>query len=427
MRLNLEVLGSKYTKAAAFFLLSLCWILSGEVLSAQQQVLIREIIIESVQSDSAAIQEWRSLEGKQILGVKELNHTSTKGIGDAIRQLPGVTLQGPPLVYRNASIMGLDKEFQTILIDGIRPAGGEDRREYKLDRIPTALIESVEYVNNPGVSWGSNAAVGLINIKVKEVPERLTQAVNISLDATSTYSGVYPHLNYFAGNTRGKWGYMFYADYSHHNRIDETQLSDTAMGLNGTSEEFGRISLTTLAGKLKYSPSGRQNFVFDFTSSSQTEQEDLLADITRRSQGGLNFSQDSAVEVAQRQLYSAKLTHRYHKSHLETESRFIGDYSVLKKHKDRLREKDTGFETSLESEDQNLYLLGLYSDWKYSCNTGRQGASSVLKWGIEMDHNRRIFDRFVFAKQADHLFGMTFWMAVMTFLLIMSVPIWSRS
>lgn len=144
---NQETLQYRLNKSKSYLLviLVLFGILSISLQQAfsQVQVQITEVVIEAESGKNAQNEEKRAIQDIKILSRKEIRHVGSKGVGEILKRLPGIVVQGPPMAYRNVKVNGLDKEYQTIFIDGHRPAGGEDRREFKLDRLPSTLIKGL--------------------------------------------------------------------------------------------------------------------------------------------------------------------------------------------------------------------------------------------------------------------------------------------
>ena len=371
---------------------------------AQQKVQINEVIIQAKSADSSLLNEQRSTDDIHLLSHQEIHHNSSKGIGDVIRQLPGILVQGPPLAYRNAKMLGLDKEFQTILINGSRPAGGEDRREIKLDRLPSSLVESVEVRYNPTVKWGGYSTVGSINVKTKSIPDQFTQSLKLSGDLTSTHKGIFPVASYFIGNRFKKWGYYAYGGYSSHERVDQTKLTETTTDISGYSNEVGKVNLSTLSSRLYFQPNAKHEWMLDALFSYQKDWEDLLANVTRRSKGGLVLRADSAAEVSIRQMSLFKLSHHFESNSLEGDSKVRFETAYLTKDKDRLREKDFGWERSAEIEEQNISKIMANTDWMVKPDVASDSWFGQLQFGAEGSYTKRNFDRFAYARQANHLF-----------------------
>src|SRR5690606_17624627 len=63
---------------------------------------------------------------------------------DYVKRLPGVATGGAPGEDKDARVLGLDKEYTRTTIDGIALPDGGEKREFNLDTIPAAWVDSVE-------------------------------------------------------------------------------------------------------------------------------------------------------------------------------------------------------------------------------------------------------------------------------------------
>jgi outer membrane receptor for ferrienterochelin and colicin len=386
-----------------FVLITFVVIAFNACLVAQTQIELNEIIIESSEEKRAADEEKNSIQDIKYLSRKDINHVGSKGVGEILKRLPGIVVSGPPMAYRNVKINGLDKEFQTIFIDGHRPAGGEDRREFKLDRLPAGLIESVEIIYNPGVQYGGTSPSGFINLKTVDVPEKRQIGLNLGLDHSNTISGFYPEGSFYYADKKGRFAYLIYAGRSHCQRSDESFLEDFSNEISGRNIKKSDVSLNTATTSLSYKINSHQQLKLKLMWSDQNQSELNSMDVNRRSQGGLGYKQDTSQESTSRKLLMTQLKHELIIGSWKSESSVRYDWSGMNKEKDRIREKDPSWETSLELEDQYLHLANLRSDWERStCVWGR--AKHHIKSGLDASYNSRDFNRFAFARVSSHKF-----------------------
>ena len=127
-----------------------------------------EIVVEETE-EVRAIQERReSSYAKTVITRKEMEELGGQSAADVLRRLPRIYFTGPPTKNKDVRMAGLDKEFQNVLIDGNRPPGGGEKREFALDRIPIELIERIEVLKNPTAAYDADAIGGIVNIILKE-------------------------------------------------------------------------------------------------------------------------------------------------------------------------------------------------------------------------------------------------------------------
>lgn len=402
---NLEVLLFKLNKyqfrALLSFLLLGILILNFNSASCQTLVELSEIVIEAEDDKNASREEKKEIQDLKILTRKDIRHVGSKGVGEILKRLPGIVVQGPPMAYRNVKVNGLDKEYQTILLDGHRPAGGEDRREFKLDRLPSSLIEGVEILYNPTVKYGGSSPSGIINIKTRDVPRKREIGLDLGLDRSNTIKGLYPEGSFYIGDSKKKFAYLFYAGRYNYRRMDNSLLSDQESGISGMKEEISSVSLNTASARLKYQINQNNVLRFKVLWSSQDQFEDIQSDVNRRSQGGLNYKQDTSSEISYRKLFMSELKYESTFKTWKGSSSLKWDWSGMDKNKDRIREKDPDWERSYETEQQILKLVDFRSDWSRNRFTTK-GLTHDISSGVETSFNKRDFNRFAFSKIATH-------------------------
>lgn len=97
---------------------------------------------------------------------------NNRRLGDILRKLPGVTIEGPPGESNDARLRGLDKEFTRTQIDGLTLPDGGEKREFQVNRLPSFLVEDVTIIRNPTAEFESDGIAGRISVKTRPLPEK---------------------------------------------------------------------------------------------------------------------------------------------------------------------------------------------------------------------------------------------------------------
>ncbi len=98
-----------------------------------------------------------------ILDTQEIKARGIATVQDALRAVPGVSVNSAGGSFTQVRIRGGEANHTLILIDGVEAAGGDG--EYLLGGLDTANIERIEVLRGPqSVFYGSNASAGVINI-----------------------------------------------------------------------------------------------------------------------------------------------------------------------------------------------------------------------------------------------------------------------
>src|SRR5690349_4896459 len=106
------------------------------------------------------VQERRqSTAAKIIIGRDEIERFGDSTLGEVLKRLPGVTIQGRPGRGGAIRLRGLGSGYTQILLDGERVPPG-----FSLDSIPPDQIERIDILRAPTAETGARAIAGTTNI-----------------------------------------------------------------------------------------------------------------------------------------------------------------------------------------------------------------------------------------------------------------------
>lgn len=369
-------------------------------LSGQTVHEIREVTIEAEAENDALLHMKEAGTSSLIVSSKDLNNLGHNTAGDVLKRLPRIVVQGPPSFYRNIMMAGLDKEFQCVLIDGKRPGGGEDSRDFKLDRLPVSMIEKIEVIYNPPASLGADATIGAIDISLKRSPDKLLVGADFSLEKSSTSNSINPAGSLSYGNRWKNWSLFVNGDLRSFQRINTATLEDSL--ISGTETENLDVLIGGITGTLEFRPDSLSSFYLHSAYTSYTEHLILRADVSRRSQGGLNPRTDFADDRKERVLHSHSLGYVRDRENGSWKTELTFAQHSDNKDKWRLREKSDIIENSLEDEKQQHNEIILQSD--YSLNSYLKKAGNSLRTGFRLSGLFRDYNRMVYTKPMDHMF-----------------------
>ncbi|MES3014454.1 MAG: TonB-dependent receptor [Pseudomonadota bacterium] len=104
-----------------------------------------------------------STAAKIVIGREEIERYGDSNLGDVLKRLPGVTMQGRPGRGGNIRMRGLGSGYTQILLDGQRIPPG-----FSLDSLTPEQIERIEILRAPTAETGARAIAGTINIITRE-------------------------------------------------------------------------------------------------------------------------------------------------------------------------------------------------------------------------------------------------------------------
>lgn len=123
--------------------------------------LERVEIIGTRNNDQA--ERRQSTAAKIVIGREEIDRFGDSTLGEVLKRLPGITLQGPPGRGGAIRMRGLGSGYTQILIDGERLPPG-----FSIDTLTPEQIERIEILRAPTAETGARAIAGTINIITRE-------------------------------------------------------------------------------------------------------------------------------------------------------------------------------------------------------------------------------------------------------------------
>lgn len=128
--------------------------------------------VKGVREGSAlAIQTQRQADNPKWVAATDTFGNPAANPGELIQRLPGITTETVGSEVRTIQIRGLGPGFSSLLVDGERMAssGGTSAiRDYQIEQMGTANLETVELIKAPLPDQDANAVAGYVNL----VPRR---------------------------------------------------------------------------------------------------------------------------------------------------------------------------------------------------------------------------------------------------------------
>jgi iron complex outermembrane receptor protein len=121
-------------------------------------------------------QRRRATAAKIVVGREEIERQGDSTLGEILKRLPGVTVDGTPGRGGAPRMRGLGSGFTLILVDGERVPPG-----FSLDSIAPEQIERIEILRAPTAETGARAIAGTINIVLREGLRRRLNDVRLTL------------------------------------------------------------------------------------------------------------------------------------------------------------------------------------------------------------------------------------------------------
>ncbi|MCX7266184.1 MAG: TonB-dependent receptor plug domain-containing protein [Limnohabitans sp.] len=113
--------------------------------------------------DNDTEERRQSTAAKIIIGREEIERQGDASLGEVLKRLPGVTMQGAPGRGGAIRMRGLGGGYTQILLDGQRVPPG-----FSVDSLTPEMVEKIEIMRAPTADTGARAIAGTINIVLRE-------------------------------------------------------------------------------------------------------------------------------------------------------------------------------------------------------------------------------------------------------------------
>src|SRR5690349_6916790 len=162
------------------------------------------------------VQERRqSTAAKIIIGRDEIERFGDSTLGEVLKRLPGVTIQGRPGRGGAIRLRGLGSGYTQILLDGERVPPG-----LSLDSLAPEQIERIEILRAPTAETGARAIAGTINIITRG---GYTKRINDVRLATAVENGrLQPSVSWTRNDSVGPFIYNYSLSAFRQNRASDT-------------------------------------------------------------------------------------------------------------------------------------------------------------------------------------------------------------
>ena len=115
------------------------------------------------QRNNDSEQRRESTASKIVIGREEIEKQGDATLGDVLKRLPGVTVQGAPGRGGAIRMRGMGSGYTQILLDGERMPPG-----FSVDSLTPEQVERIEILRAPTAETGARAIAGTINIVLRE-------------------------------------------------------------------------------------------------------------------------------------------------------------------------------------------------------------------------------------------------------------------
>ncbi len=140
-------------------------------------------------------------------------------IGDAMRRIPGVTMQNDQGEARDIIIRGMAPQLNSVMVNGERvPSAEGDNRRIQMDLIPADMIQTIEVNKSVTPDMDADAIGGAVNLVTRAAPGKqrisVTAASGVNLlSQEPIWTGAFVYGNRYLDN---KLGLVVSGSYNNH-------------------------------------------------------------------------------------------------------------------------------------------------------------------------------------------------------------------
>jgi TonB-dependent receptor len=186
-------------------------------------ILGDEILVlgDRLKGQAKALNQQKSLMNiSNIVASDQIGRFPDANIGDALKRVPGITIQQDQGEARDIIVRGMAPQLNSVTINGERiPSAEGDNRRIQLDLIPSDMIQLIEVHKALTPDMDADAIGGSVNLLTRTVPN----GTRISGTLGSGYNFLSNQPIWTGGIVMGKrffndkLGALLSASYNHHN------------------------------------------------------------------------------------------------------------------------------------------------------------------------------------------------------------------
>ncbi|WP_129594773.1 TonB-dependent receptor [Seramator thermalis] len=138
----------------------------------KEGILMQEIVVTGMNAQHKAMsQQKNSINITNVISADQVARFPDSNIGDALKRIPGISVQYDQGEARFAHIRGTSPDLNAVTIDGIRvPSTEAEMRSVQLDLIPADMIQTIEVNKVVTPDMDADAIGGSVNLITKNQP-----------------------------------------------------------------------------------------------------------------------------------------------------------------------------------------------------------------------------------------------------------------
>ncbi|MCF0065242.1 TonB-dependent receptor [Dyadobacter chenwenxiniae] len=185
---------------------------SFELIMEEGGLDINEVVVlgDRLKGQAKALNQQRNNDNiTNIISSDQVGRFPDSNIGDALKRVPGITMQNDQGEARNIIVRGLAPELNSVTLNGDRiPSAEGDNRRVQMDLIPSDMISTIEVNKTLTPDMDADAIGGSVNLVTRAAPNSQRISATLSsgfnpIRSKALYTGGFVYANRFAKNAIG--------------------------------------------------------------------------------------------------------------------------------------------------------------------------------------------------------------------------------
>ncbi|SJN47790.1 TonB-dependent receptor [Sphingobacterium sp. JB170] len=141
-----------------------------------------QVIGDIAKGQARALNQQKSNNNiSNIISSDQVGRFPDQNIGDALKRIPGITMQNDQGEARNIIVRGLSPELNSVTLNGDRiPSAEGDNRNVQMDLIPSDMISSIEVNKTLTPDMDADAIGGSVNLITRAAPNKQRISATLS-------------------------------------------------------------------------------------------------------------------------------------------------------------------------------------------------------------------------------------------------------
>lgn len=174
-----------------------------------------EITAYSLSGQSKALNiQKNNLNITNVVSTDQIGKFPDANIGDAVKRIPGITMQIDQGEARNIIIRGLSPQLNSVTLNGSRiPSAEGDNRNIQMDLIPADMIQSIQVNKAVTPDMDADALGGSVNLITRTAPQGFRLSSTLGSGVNTITNKRILNGSFLLGNrsNNGKFGWMLAA------------------------------------------------------------------------------------------------------------------------------------------------------------------------------------------------------------------------